>query len=178
MEKTFLAPRQFKIVVSQFFGSLLLLFSLLMLISTIASIIDWSPNDILIGSVLTLPPLLLGTATIYVSQTHIGRVIVDAARGVLIIKKKGRADETYDLRKISRFVFKELIFPIPGFKQFEINAETDDGITTKLFSDDIVLSGHQWSRFAEKLSNGANKPLKKDSLIENLDGKLSSKRTE
>jgi hypothetical protein len=175
MEKTFRAPRQFKILVSQFFGSLLLLFSLLMLIPTVASLIDWSPKDVLIGSVLTLPSLLLGAAIIYVTQTYIGRIIVDAARGVLIIKKKGRADETHDLSKISRFVLKELIFPMPGFKQFEINAETDDGIATKLFSDDIVLFVHQWSRFSEKLANVANKPLKKDSLIENLNGKMSSK---
>jgi len=175
MEKTFLAPRQFKIVVSQFFGSLLLLFALLMLIPTVASLIDWSSKDVLIGSVLTLPPLFFGAAILYVSQKHIGRVIVDAGRGVLIVKKKGREDETYDLRKISRFVLKEMIFPMPGFKQFEINAETDDGITTKLFSDDIVFSGYQWNRFSEKLANAADKPLKKDSLVENLNGKLSSK---
>ena len=178
MEKTFLAPRQFKIAVFQFIGSLLVLFSLLMLIPTIASVIDWSPNDILIGSVLTLPPLLLGTTIIYISQTHIARVTCDAAQGVLIIKKKGLVDETCDLYKINRLVFRELNFPLPGFKQFEINAETDDGIITKLFSDDIVFAGYQWNRFAEKLSNVANKPLKRESLIENLDGKLSSKRIE
>jgi len=102
-------------------------------------------------------------------------VTYDSAKGVLIIKKKGREDETCDLRKISRFVFRELSFPLPGFKQFEINAETDDGITTKLFSENIVLVGHHWNRFAEKLSNVVNKPLKRDCLIENLDGKLSSR---
>ena len=175
MEKTFRAPRQFKILVSQFFGSLLLLVSLLMLIPTVLALIDWSPKDVLIGCVLTLPPLILGAAIIYVSQTHIGRVFVDAARGVLTIKKKGRVDETYDLDKISRFVLKELIIPMPGLRRFEIDAETNTGITSKLFSDDIVLSGHQWSRFSQKLADVANKPLKKDSLIENLNGKMTSK---
>ena len=70
---------------------------------------------------------------------------------------------------------KELIIPMPGLRRFEIDAETNTGITSKLFSDDIVLSGHQWSRFSQKLADVANKPLKKDSLIENLNGKMTSK---
>lgn len=176
MENTFLAPRQFKIVIYQLFGSLLLLFSLLMLIPTVVSFINWSPKDILIGSLLTVPPFLLGVTILYVSQKYISRVVVDIGHSVLVIKKKGQAEETYDLQKISRFALKELSYPMPGFKQFEISAETDDGSSITLFSDDIVLSGHQWNRFCEKLASVTDKPVKKESLIENLDGKFSLKR--
>jgi len=174
MENTFRLPRQFNIVVYQFFGALLLLFSLMMLLPTIWSLIQWSLVDILIGSVLSLPPLILGAAIIHITQKHIGRVTVDAVKGVLRIKKKGHEDEIHELREIKRFVFNLLILPFPGLKQIVINAEIDEGMTIKLFSDDIVFSGHQWSRFSEKLAYTTNKPLKKDTLIENQHGKLSS----
>lgn len=61
---------------------------------------------------------------------------------------------------------------MPGFKQFKLGAETDDGKFMTLFSDDIVLSGHQWNRFCEKLAGAAKKPLVKESLIENLNWKV------
>ena len=60
--------------------------------------------------------------------------------------------------------------PDPGLHrepQIFLPAEIDDGVAIKLFSDDIVFSIHQWSRFSEKLANATNKPLQKDSLIKN-----------
>lgn len=175
MEKTFLAPRQFKIVVFQFFGLLLLLSSILMLIATLMSLINKSPKDVLIGSVITIPLLLLGSVIIYVCQTYIGRAIVDQAQNLLIIKKRGLANKTYDLNEISRFILTELIFPMPGFREIRINAEIYNGIVIELISDDIVLFGRNWTKFSEELASVANKPLKKDTLVEHLDGKLSSK---
>lgn len=175
MENTFLAPRQFKVVIYQFFGSLLLLFSFLMLIPTIVSLIDWSLGDFLIGSLFTAPPLLLGAAIIYTSQKYVIRVVIDLERSLLIIKKKGSTDEVHDLRKISRFVFTKSLF-MPGFEQWRVLAETDDESLMTLFSDDIVCFGRQWTRFAEKLANVTDKPLKRESLIENLEGKLVERK--
>ena len=177
MDKAFFAPRKFNIIIFQFFGSLFLLFSLLMLIPTIISLIDWSFKDVLIGSTLTVPALLLGTVILYFTQKHICRVVVDDEYNNLIIKKRGHADETYDLKKINNFVLKELIFPMPGFKQYQIIAETDDERSITLFSGDIVFSGRRWNFFCEKLAFLTDKPLKRDSIVENLNGKFSSKKT-
>ena len=172
MPTVLLAPRQFKIVIYQFLSSLLLLFSLLMLIPTVISFINWSPKAILIGSLFTVPPLILSIVTLYVTQKHISRVVIDAEHSTLVIKKKGREDVAHDLKKISKLVLKELVYPMPGFKQFKITAEKVDGNSTTLFSDEIVLSGHRWNRFCKKLATQTDKPLEKESLIENLNGKL------
>lgn len=172
MEKTFRIPRQFSTCVYQYFGALLLFASILFMIPTIHSFIQWSPEDILIGSTLSFPPLILGAAIIFFTQKHIPYVSVDTVEGILKIKKKGREDEIHELREIKKFVFNLQKFPFPGFRQIKINAEIGDGTNVNIFSDDIVLSGKSWEWFSEKLSKTTNKPLYKATLIENQNGKL------
>jgi hypothetical protein len=118
----------------------------------------------------------LGVVILYTSQKYIVRVIIDVRHNVLVIKKKGQADKTCNLQKIGRFVLKELIYPMPGFKKLKINAESDDGSITTLISDDIVIFGHRWDRFCDKISKLSDKPIKRESMIDNLRGKLSRKR--
>jgi len=174
MEETFLTPRTFGVVIYQFVGSLLLLFSFLMLIPTVDSFINWSSKDFLIGSVLTGPPFILGVLIIYVSQKYRSRVVVDLEQALLTVKKRGRPDEVYDLKEINEFVLKEELYPMPGFRQVEIAAKGDNERTVRLFSADIVLLARKWDRFSQKLASLTRKPMKKMSLIENLNGKLSS----
>jgi hypothetical protein len=167
----FLAPRPFKVVIYQFFGSLFLLISFLMLIPTIVSVINWSAKDALIGSFLFVPPLLLGIAIVFLTQQHIVRVVVDKEHSLLIIKKKGCPDEEHDLRTIDRLVSTEVL-AMPGFIRIKLCTETHDGTYTSLLSDDIVCFTRSWSHFGRKLATLTNKPLRKDYLVEDLDGRL------
>jgi len=175
MEITFRAPKQFNICVYQYFGALLLFVSIMLLIATIVSIIQWSPKDILIGSVLFLPPLILSATIIYFTQKHIPFVTIDTVQEVLKIKKKWREDEMHKLREIKKFAFNLLIYPFPGFRQIKIIAEMGDGNNLTIFSEDIVFTGKSWELFSEKIATTTRKPLKKGTFIENQKGKLISK---
>lgn len=139
------------------------------------SLINWSLKDFLIGSLITAPPLLLAVAILTISQKYIARVFVDIEYGVLIIKRKGCVDEEHELLRISQFILKELRYPMPGFKQFIISAEKDNGSFITLFSDDIVLFGRQWNRFSKKLATVTDKPLKREYLVEKLNGEFDER---
>lgn len=140
------------------------------LVAVIISDVSFSSKDILFISVMILVLLLIAFPFLYFPQKYIPLVIVDREQKLLKKIKKREATQEYDLNSIRCFVSK-CIKTQPGM-QCKLILEKLDGDSVALFSEDMAL-GSRWEIFSEKISTASGKPLKKETWVEDYNGKLS-----
>jgi hypothetical protein len=80
----------------------------------------------------------------------------------------------YDLTKVTRILFQDLLYPFPGFKQIVIKLEKVDESYELILKEDLLIYpfGGMWKSFIGKLSKRAKIPLKMERLVE-INGKLT-----
>ena len=159
-----IAPGSLRIFLVQFmsivpFGTASGLIALPIISTSSASFIDY-----LFLSALIVPLLLIGTGMLYIPHTYKYRIYLDDKKNELKIKRKKQILINIKTDSINHIIAKK-IRTHPGCR-YRLVIEKNDHDFITIIDEKTPFGTSKWESFAEKLSNLANIPLEKESLVE------------
>lgn len=167
------APRSSPILMLNILGVAFILPFLIIMPSIFSSIWKFEfsaiASDIVASSIFIIPSLFL----IFFPNKYRIHFVLHKKENKLKLYKNRKLFGEYDLTKVTRILFQDLLYPFPGFKQIVIKLEKADASYELILKEDLLIYpfGGMWKSFIGKLSKRAKIPLKIERLVE-INGKL------
>jgi ABC-type multidrug transport system fused ATPase/permease subunit len=100
--------------------------------------------------------------------------IIDREENILSVANKRAVEKRVNLNDVRGFLLKRIAGRLAGMGavQYILMMERRNAETAELFCDDYVLGCFRWELFAKRLSIYTGIPLRKETWVENYEGKL------
>ena len=161
-----IAPRSFDLMFFHIVGICFLVPGTLLLLIFTSSILHIDFKDLIIGITASSLPLSIGLVLIIVSQKKRARILISKDRKSITIIKPSTRERHFNIEQIISFHSHRITYPFPGMRNYKLNVIISENESINLFNEDLVTSASQWDIFAEKIARKVNKPLRKESWVE------------